>query len=299
MHCPTVGWSAVASALPNATLAAVLAGFMINGIVLVLGRKPEEMTAAYVQAVSLLFAAFVILGLDAYLFGFVTGDTNVSACRRAWTEAMFAAGLLGIGAVAIIVGFVVLFDAYLNHVKQDGRDSDEEREESLQLLQRLCNVLRRAVPFVVVSLLWVTTRSYLSAVFNDRIPSLGTKFLAAYFLGIVLALVGVIVEAKRGRNGPHESDSRKMPRIAPKTALRIAIYSSVFYSVFSVVLAGFAASRPVGDWGPTSLLARVMVFVTVAWVLVVSLIPLVLLLMGTVPTFAKFKNLQPRSSGLN
>jgi hypothetical protein len=213
---------------------------------------------------------------------------------------MFAAGLLGIGAVAIIVGFVVLFDAYLGHAKQGGRDSDEERKESLQLLQRLCNVLRRAVAFVVVGLLLVTARSYLSAVFNDRIPTFESRFLTAYLWGIVLALVGVIVEAKRGRSVRLGPDSRmKALRIAPMTALRIAIYSSVFYSVFSVGLAGFAASRPVGDWGPTSLLTRVMVFVAVAWVLVVSLIPLVLLLVSTVPTFAEFKNPQPRSSGLN
>jgi hypothetical protein len=38
----------------------------------------------------LLFAAFVTLGLDAYLFGLVTGDSTnilgkVSACRRTWT----------------------------------------------------------------------------------------------------------------------------------------------------------------------------------------------------------------------
>src|SRR5215831_8122904 len=83
MGCSTVGWSAVTSASANAVLAAVLAGFMINGMVLVLGRKPERMMAEVVRAVSLMFAAFVALGLDAYLFGFVTGDSNnVSACRR-------------------------------------------------------------------------------------------------------------------------------------------------------------------------------------------------------------------------
>jgi hypothetical protein len=301
MDCSTAGWSAVTSALPNATLAAVLAGFMINGMVLVLGRKPEEMQAAYVQAVSLMFAAFVVLGLDAYLFGFVTGDTNVSACRRAWTEAMFAAGLLGIGAVAIIVGFVVLFDAYLSRAKQDGRDSDKQDwKESLRLLQRLCNVLRRAVAFVVVGLLWVTARSYLSAVYNDRIPTFGNRFLAAYSFGIVLALVGVIVEAKRGNIVQLGPNSRMKPlRIPRMKALRIAIYSSIFYSVFSVGLAGFAASQPVGDWGPTSLLTRVMILVAVVWVLLVSVIPLVLLLVSTVPNFAEFENPQRRSSNLN
>ena len=57
--CSVTGWSAVASASANASLAAVLAGFMINGIVLVLAYKPSEMKAEYIQALALLFAAFV------------------------------------------------------------------------------------------------------------------------------------------------------------------------------------------------------------------------------------------------
>jgi hypothetical protein len=88
---------------------------MINGIVLVLGKKPEEIKPGYVQGASLLFVAFFALGLDAFLFGLVTGD---SACRRAWTEAMFAAGLLGIGTAAIIGGFIYLFTFYFHDVPQ-------------------------------------------------------------------------------------------------------------------------------------------------------------------------------------
>jgi hypothetical protein len=297
--CSLAGWSAVASAPANATLAAVLAGFMINGMILVLSRKPAAMTAGYVQAVSLLFAAFFALGLDAYLFGLVTGDStqiidNVSACRRTWTEAMFAAGLLGIGAVAIIVGFVILFDTYLSSVRQDGQDlrkqdSHEQvlaRKASLQMLQTLCNVLRRVVAFIVVALLWVTAKSYLLAVFNDRIPTLGKKFIYVYgWLG-VLALVVVIGFAVGGRTVGFQSIK----------ALQIAIYSSVFYTVASVGLAGFTASLSIHDWGPTNPVARVMISVAVVWVLVASLIPLLLLLGCSVPTFASSQNPEPRSS---
>ncbi len=38
--CSVTVWSAVSSAMANATLAAVLAGFMITGIILVLGNCP-------------------------------------------------------------------------------------------------------------------------------------------------------------------------------------------------------------------------------------------------------------------
>jgi hypothetical protein len=121
---------------------------MISGIVLLLSFKPKSIDSRYIQALSLMFAAFIILGLDAFLFGLVTGDStavigNVSACRRTWTEAMFAAGLLGIGAVAIVVGFVLLFDAYFSNGAQ--RSSDPEWQPSLKMLETLCNAIRGGV----------------------------------------------------------------------------------------------------------------------------------------------------------
>jgi hypothetical protein len=296
--CSLTGWSAVASAPANATLAAVLAGFMINGMILVLSRKPAAMTAGYVQAVSLLFAAFFTLGLDAYLFGLVTGDSmqiigNVSACRRTWTEAMFAAGLLGIGAVAIIVGFVILFDTDLSARqdrqdlrKQDSQEQYLERKASLKMLQTLCNFLRRVVAFIVVALLWVTAKSYLLAVFNGRIPALGAVFIRLYFWAGILVLLVAIGVAVTGRNVGFPSINM----------LRIAIYSSVIYTVLSVVLAGFTASLSIRDWGPTNPVTRVMISVAVVWVLMASLIPLFLLLWCSVPTFASPQNPEPRSS---
>ena len=111
--CASTGWSAVSSALANATLAGLLAGFMLNGIVVLLSRQPEPgQRVGYFQSASLLFAAFVTLGLDSFLFGLITGDTATVACRRAWTEAMFAAGLLGVGTVAVVVSIVFLLGVF-------------------------------------------------------------------------------------------------------------------------------------------------------------------------------------------
>lgn len=109
MDCARADWSAVTSALPNATLAGVLAGFLLNGIVVFLIRGTD--TFEQVRALSFMFAAFVALALDSYLFGLVSGDHT---CQRAWTEAMLAAGLLGIGAVAIIAGFGLMVAAYID-----------------------------------------------------------------------------------------------------------------------------------------------------------------------------------------
>jgi hypothetical protein len=296
-------------------LAAVLAGFMINGIVLVLGSRPKDITSRYVLAVSLLFAAFVALGLDAYLFGLVTGDTtqiidHISACRRTWTEAMFAAGLLGLGAVAIVVGFVVLFDAYLSNVKigkvdareeaprdeaADRRVSDKEVAElnvSLLMLQALCNFLRRAVAFIVLGLLWMASRSYLSAVFNGHAPIVEQVFVYTYIglLGLVIVVVTGGALAKHDYN----NFLTRFQSGHPIKALRIAIYCSVVYSVGSVALGGITASLPISIWGPANPWARGAISTAVIWVLVVSLVPLVLLLVCTVPDFGSTRN--PRSS---
>ena len=53
---------------------------MINGIILVLGNT-TVMRGEYVQALTLMFAAFVALGLDAFLFGIVTGEST-NDCNR-------------------------------------------------------------------------------------------------------------------------------------------------------------------------------------------------------------------------
>jgi hypothetical protein len=76
MGCEVDGWSAVSSATANAALAGVLAGFMLNGVAVLLGRT--EKGPRFIQALTLLFAAFVALGLDAYLWGLVT---PVGACH--------------------------------------------------------------------------------------------------------------------------------------------------------------------------------------------------------------------------
>jgi hypothetical protein len=46
---------------------------------------------------------------------------------------MFAAGLLGIGAVAIVVGFVLLFDVYFSNGAPHGPESESEWERRVSL----------------------------------------------------------------------------------------------------------------------------------------------------------------------
>lgn len=286
--CSVTVWSAVASATANATLAAVLAGFMINGIILVLGNT-TVMRAEYVQALTLMFAAFVALGLDAFLFGIVTGESTkvihgVTACRRAWTESMFAAGLLGIGAVAIVVSFIVLFSAYLPNAKHAG----SEWMPSLEMLDRLSSLIRGGVAVGVVAFLYLTARSYLQAVFTGHVPILGKLFLIGY---VIIGGAAVVVMTVATALAGVDNDIAKFLRVDDKkqltAALGFAIWASVIYTVLSALMTAAAASISARFWNPAYPGVRVIFAVTVAWVSVVSLVPLLFLLYRTVPGLTK------------
>jgi hypothetical protein len=302
LECSVTGWSAVASATANATLAAVLAGFMLNGIVLLLSTGTTARQAGYVQALSLLFTAFVALGLDAYLFGMVTGDTTkiirsvtpaVTACRRTWTEAMLAAGLLGIGTVAIIAGFVFLFAVYFRshpHVRDDPKST---LSSSLDLLVLVCSAVRAGVALVVVAVLYMTSRDYLLALFGGVVPGWAKLFVFGY-LPVGLAVLGLFAAVIFG---PLLPSARALDRLTRRfqtrdeqhavSVLKFATLYSLAYSVLTVIAAVGVASSSAHLWHPDYGGVRAVAAIVVVWVLVVPMIPLLLLTGIVVPSFGQ------------
>lgn len=286
-----VGWSAVTSATANATLAAVLAGFMINGIILLLGNREMASKAGYVQALSLLFTAFVALGLDAYLFGLVTGDSTavigkLTACRRAWTEAMLAAGLLGVGTVAIIAGFVFLFAVYFRDKSQD------QMGPSLDLLIMLCTMVRSGVGLVVVALIYVTSRSYLLATFTTNVPIWGKIFIRGYLaIGILTVAAFVVAVVAAQRRKPDQPLNRFVQWLRAEGeerfvgSLKIAIFYSLVYSVVTVIIAAFVTSSDDSFWDPSRLDVKAVALGVLIWISLVPLVPVLLLTGRIVPEF--------------
>ena len=254
---------------------------MINGMILVLGNKPDEMKAEYIRGLSLLFAAFITLGVDAFLFGVVTGEntqliqTNIGVCRRAWTEAMFGAGLLAVGTIAIIAGFVYLFSTYLSNPPPGLQDS-------VKRLETLSTGIRAGVAVTVVTALFMTSKSYLYAIYDGSIPSFG-NFLVWQFLfyGLfVLTFAFVAVFDTRF--------SRKARATTPAQftkALTQGIFCSVAYTVISAVATAIAAVSLASFWNPMDQVRHWIVYATVAWVSLVPLLPLWLLLGRAVPPF--------------
>ena len=288
MNCANTGWSAVTSAGANATLAGVLAGFMLNGIVVLLSQTMK--TFGKVRALALLFTAFVALGLDSYLFGLVTGD---SSCRRAWSEAMLAAGLLGMGAVAIIAGFGLLVAEY---VPASGNS------ESVKMLRTLFNLLRGGVALVVLTVLFMTSWNYLYAVLGNGVPKYA-KYLLLVYLGIgglsiitVMANAGFFDRLQRVQVLPQQWQNQVMKwlrKISDWLAgsgdlspqVRRAIYFSFGYTVASVIAASVFARTSPRPWDHAVPWVRATFIGTVAWVLLFSLLPLFYLLVRCSPPF--------------
>jgi hypothetical protein len=283
VDCSNAGWSAVTSAQANTALAGVLAGFMLNGIVVLLSRKMTNI--GQVRALGLLFAAFVALGLDSYLFGLVTGD---SSCHRAWTEAMLAAGLLGIGAVAIIAGFGLLVAEYVK--KTDS--------ELVTMLKTLFNLLRLGVAVVVLGLLFMTSWNYLFAVLGNQVPGYAEDLLW-WYLGIGMTALAILVVNAWLPNSWTDRLAGPLQKIASrkiskwlvgsrdiKQKITRAIYASLGYTIVSILAATFFARTSSGHWDQPDMLVKVAFIATVAWVLIVSLAPLFYLLVRCSPPFA-------------
>lgn len=110
-------WSIPDISGPNATLAGVLAGFMILAMttLLTIDSKDPYFRPSVKHATLLLGLGVIVLGLDAYFFGSIaatkpidtpggSADLASQACQRAWVEFMPAAGLLVVGAVVLVAG---------------------------------------------------------------------------------------------------------------------------------------------------------------------------------------------------
>ena len=281
MGCGSAGWSAVSSAGANSALAGVLAGFMLNGIVVLLSRTITDI--GKVRALGLLLAAFVALGLDSYLFGLVTGDKS---CHRAWTEAMLAAGLLAIGTVAIIAGFGLLVAEYV----------EKKDSESVEMLTMLFDVLRLGVALVVLSLLLMTSWNYLYAVLGDHVPRYAKDLLWTY-LGIGVAGLAILATISLIARVKQQSWTRLLnslpifirfgDSLAFKQKVKRAIYSSFGYAVVSVLGATFFARTSQRHWDHPDTLVTAAIICTVGWVLVASLVPLFYLLVRCSPPFGE------------
>jgi hypothetical protein len=104
--CGELEWSPIASAPVHSAFAGVLAGLVFAGIVVLLSGTGDQVRRT--NALVTFGSSFLVLAFDAFLFGVVAGER---VCGRAWTETLYASGLLGLGALGIFAGICWLIDA--------------------------------------------------------------------------------------------------------------------------------------------------------------------------------------------
>jgi hypothetical protein len=106
--CQYLDWSPIAAAPSQSAIAAVLAGFVFAGIVVVLSVRAHSRPHA-AQALKLLFTAFFGLAVTAYLLAELAGEQT---CQRAGTTEVLAGAGLGTFSVITVTALTWLVVAY-------------------------------------------------------------------------------------------------------------------------------------------------------------------------------------------
>jgi hypothetical protein len=171
MSCPSaVDWDPVAAAVSSSAIAAVLAGFVFSGIVVVLSTKArEKQNAPAARALKLFLMAFVGLAVTAYMFSDLAGE---KVCPRANTEEVLTGGMLATFAVIMLTALTWLITAY-----------GPETTGVLDFLRRLVCLASG----LVVLLLAVSSQGTLSSSLPYRAPFAGN--VAIYVLAALAIAV--------------------------------------------------------------------------------------------------------------
>jgi hypothetical protein len=238
---------------------------------------------------------------------------------------MFAAGLLGLGAVSVVVAVVFLLGVFFweasvtaptpdnpplvagEQVTQAQAEAEAQAEanslqKSKDALGTLCNWLRPGVAVLVVLLLWVTARSYLSSIFDDSPPhwtsSVLTGMVVVDYLVIALFIAVYMWVGSAGPSLPTERAGRlrtvahglvKLVWMALQPdqdgetkTLTVAIFTTLGYSLLSAFFVGLVVYGSSTFWNSSSTWVDFAFVATAFWVLIVALVPLGALL---APTF--------------
>lgn len=159
-----IDWNPVAAGGPASAFAAVLAGFVFIGMVYVLTEGFERHHGATLM---LFMAAFICLAASSYIGTLVSGEV---ACLRAWSEVMFASGLLSVGSTAIFGALTWLLPA------RYGRDP---------LVRRFVITCALLMALITLQLLTVSVQGFLLDV-----PGQGhLRALSGWFTLVAIGLV--------------------------------------------------------------------------------------------------------------
>lgn len=217
--CSSLDWNPVDVGQPHSQLAAVIAGFLFAGIVFLLGRERPQKNDSYPYV--LMLPAFFALLLDSFFFSVISGEQS---CLRAWTETMIAAGLLGIGSLAVFVG--------LSWIVHNARPGDREP-------LRIVWITSYVIAGVVLLHLLVTTDYYLGDMYAPDGPPTWLVVTTRLSIGVsVLLLIGATLVRRR--------------LASKRSAVRWAAYCVLGYGIVCSFAIALLGGRSTTAWERTS-----------------------------------------------
>lgn len=242
--CAVHGWSLFSSASLDSQLAGVLAGFTFTGIVFLFGRSGPKNT----QALGLFCAAFVALGFDSHIFGTISGGTPDRFCARVWSQETTAAGILAVGAMAIITGTSWLLASHLRDQPKNTGSLKEGAADPVINLNRMVPIMAYGVAVAATLLLAVTTYDYLSVAFPGHTPAaIGWSALTTPILVGASSGILALARARRARTR-QKCTQAKMST----TAVRFAAYGILVYAVVGPLFTGVISEFGTRWWQPPS-----------------------------------------------
>lgn len=267
--CGGTAWNAAVAAPTLSALAGLISGFVFAGMVVLLVERQQQSVAARIPALIQFFAAFVALGLNAYMFGLIAGE-DAQACRRIWTATVISSGMLAAGTVAAVGGIVLLVHAYLADQRRISGVGNGAPPVGTQF-DLLTRLLRGA--FLLIA--WMVTLLLLARAGEALWVWLGRDLLSVVPLIVIGALVTLFAVIARSAWKPTVFQPRE-PTDPHVRQLYLAASATVLYAVVGTVVVGALLSVVNGDWNRSN-----------GWVVWLAVVPALVIPSGTIVLFAK------------
>jgi hypothetical protein len=226
--CHNLDWNPIAAAASQSAIAAVLAGFVFAGIIVVLSVRAHSVQRESALALKLLLTAFFGLAVTAYFLADLAGEQT---CARAETTEALAGGSLGTFSVITIAALTWLVVAYKRH------------EQVLGFLHALVYV---ASSFVTL-LLCTSATSYINADLPHASQTLADVLI--YTAGGLFLTGGALwlwwySRTRRGQK-PHNPQHIAT---TSDTVVNYCVGTALAYLAVSSVATGVSASLPPRMW---------------------------------------------------
>jgi len=259
-QCPTYGWSPIAAASSQSAIAAVLAGFVFAGVIVVLTVTAHDREREAAQALKLLFTAFFGLAVTSYLLAEMAGD---QICPRAQTTEVLTVGALGTFAVVMITSLTWLVVAFKRH--------------DHNVLAFLHSLMYISCIFIVF-LLGTHSTSYLEAELPN---SASTVNIVLYIASGLFLVAGAFWIWKAPKDKSKSSDVS----ITSDAAVNWCAWAALIYLALTSLATGVVESSPPQKWNPYP--AAWPIYLAAASSLVLPLVVVTLAIRGlarTAPT---------------